>query len=577
VSALAAGASAAGLGLGVPATVVLLLWIGSPFPDNGIDGALHVAAGLWLLAQGAELVRTDTLSGAPAPVALTPLLLSAVAAWLVHRATASAVAPGDDPQAGPEGDGPADADSQPDGARSAATPDPRSALAVAAWVLAGYLSVAAVATAYAVHGPVRVAPLTALYLPLFAAAAALCGVWTGCGRPPLTRLPRLPVRHGEEVRVCLRAAGIGGGILLGGGALLASASLAWHAASAGRTYAQLSGPYEGRIAVFLLAVVLVPNMAVWGASYGLGVGFSIGTGSAVAPAGVHGLPRLPAFPLLAAVPDGRSWTGWAALAVPVAAGCAVAWVIGNGGWSLWRTLRAACGAAVCLGAGCAVAAAWAGGPLGRGVMADVGPTWWLAAVAGLCWTLVVAVPGAMLLRWHIAHPSYEWSLPSPAWRPSLPAPRAALAWLPRLPSRRTATEDVPSDARSDTASDTAADTASDTASEPAHALAARTWRARLTTLLPARRAAGAAQAGPDGATDTEADTEPDLVPPPPDPLPWPAPPPLPAFPPPLPQPLPPPPGTSPQPLPPGPREGERGAESPPSGETPPEGPPAEKP
>ena len=249
-------------------------------------------------------------------------------------------------------------------------------------VLAGYLSVAAVAIAYAVDGPVRVAPLTALYVPLFAAAAALCGVWTGCGRPPLTRLPQLPGRYGEEVRVCLRAAGIGGGILLGGGALLASASLAWHAGSAGRTYAQLSGPYEGRIAVFLIAVVLVPNLAVWGACYGLGVGFSIGAGSAVAPSGVHGLPRLPAFPLLAAVPDGRSWTGWAALAVPVAAGCAVAWVIGNGGWSLWRTVRAACGAAVCLGAGCAVAAAWAGGPARprRGGRTSA-PSWWLAARA----------------------------------------------------------------------------------------------------------------------------------------------------------------------------------------------------
>ncbi|MEE4541757.1 DUF6350 family protein [Streptomyces sp. V4-01] len=573
VSALVAGASAAGLGLGVPATVVLLLWIGSPYPDNGIDGALHLGAGLWLLAQGAGLVRAHTFSGVPAPVALAPLLLSAVAAWLVHRGTASAVA-----SAVPAADRSRDRRDprpphDPDSPR-----DPRAALTVAGWVLTGYLSVGALAVAYAAHGPLRVAPLSVVHVPLFAAAAALCGAWTGCGRPPLVRLLRalrLPRQYGEEATACLRAAGIGGGVLLGGGALLAAASLAWHADRSGQAYAQLSGEYEGRIAVFLVAVALLPNMAVWAACYGLGVGFSVGAGSAVAPYGVHGLPLLPAFPLLAALPSGASWEGWSALALPVAAGGAVAWVLGNGGWSLWRTLRAVCGAALCLGAGCAVASAWAGGALGRGVMADVGPTWWLAGVAALCWTVVVAVPGAMLLRWHIAHPSYDWRLPSPTWRPSLPAPRAALAWLPRLPALRAAraartaeaeaqahvTEAVPAGPAVITPPRTeppesepppSSEPTSSESSGPETPEAARPgatpgWRSRLVLagLLPDRPSDGA-EAG--AGADAEADTEPDLVPPPPDPLPWPMAPPLPVFPPPLPQPpLPPPPGTAPQP------------------------------
>jgi hypothetical protein len=551
VSALAAGASAAGLGLGLPATLVLLLWIGSPYPDSGLGGALHIGAGLWLLAQGADLVRADTLSGAPAPLALTPLLLSVVAAWLLHRGTASAVVsaltPGDAP-ARDEATG-AEASARP--GADAGPGDLRHAALVGGWVLAGYLSVAAIAVAYAMHGPVRVDPLSTFRVLLFAAAAAACGAWSGCGRPPLARLLRLPERYRDEAVASLRAAGIGGGVLLGGGALLAGASLAWHAGASGRTYEQLSEPDGGRIAVFLIAAALVPNMAVWAACYGLGVGFSVGAGSTVAPGGVHGLPPLPAFPLLAALPDGRSWEGWAALAVPVTAGCAVAWAVGTAGWSPWRTLRVTCGAALCLGVACAVTAAWAGGALGRGVMADLGPTWWLAGTAALCWTLVVAVSGAMLLRWHIAHPAYEWALPSPSWRPSLPSPRAArAAWRPRLPSRRKAdTADVPEDV---TGGEPPDGQPGARRSRPGVLTTLGALPARLPALLPARRAARTADAG-----TNEADTEPDLVPPPPDPLPWPSPPPLPAFPPPPPAPpLPPPPSTSPPASPPAPSTGQ---------------------
>ncbi|MFD0335380.1 DUF6350 family protein [Streptomyces erythrogriseus] len=57
-----------------------------PYPDSGPGGALHVAAALWLLAHGAELVRVDTLSGAPAPMGVPPLLLAVVPVWLLHRA-----------------------------------------------------------------------------------------------------------------------------------------------------------------------------------------------------------------------------------------------------------------------------------------------------------------------------------------------------------------------------------------------------------------------------------------------------------------------------------------------------------
>ncbi|WP_335978136.1 cell division protein PerM [Streptomyces sp. CA2R106] len=453
VSALAAGASAAGLGLGGIAAVVLLLWIGSPFPDTSLGGALHVSADLWLLAQGAGLVRTATLSGDPSPVAVAPLLLSAVPAWLLFRGTASAVAAAVD---GKDADDAADA-SHPDHAdqadhadRSAGASDPadrltgrarvRAAAAVTGWVLAGYLTLAAVAAVYATGGSVHVAPLTTPYVLLFAGAAASCGAWSGCGRPGPELLPldrfragrgtyRLHRGHAEEAGAAVRAAAGAVALLVGGGALIGAAALICHMGAVGQTYQQLSASLVGRVSVLLLAVGLVPNLAVWAASYALGTGFAVGAGSAVAPAGASGYVLLPGFPLLAALPHtGTSWAGWSTLALPVLAALGVAWFVGNDAWPVWSTVRVTFGAALALGAGFAVLAAWSGGPLGPHRLADFGPRWWLAGAAAAGWTLVIALPGALLLRYHVAHPPHPWrSLVGGLRLPKLRVPR------PRMP------------------------------------------------------------------------------------------------------------------------------------------------
>lgn len=266
VTAAAGGAAAAVLGLAVPTAVVLLLWIASPYPDSGLTGALHVGAGLWLLAQGAELVRTDTLSGDPAPVALTPLLLSALPAWLLYRGTSSAVSSALSSAVARAGAG-----ARPEVVREAAV--------LAGWALAGYVSVAVPAVSYAVGGAVRVALPTALYVPLFAAGAAGCGAWTGCGRPALAgwvRVPRVERRYVVEAVAALRAAGVAVGVLVGGGALVGGVSLAWHSGFSGRAYTQLSGPFAGQVAVLLIAMALVPNLAVWGRVTRSGRGFPWG-------------------------------------------------------------------------------------------------------------------------------------------------------------------------------------------------------------------------------------------------------------------------------------------------------------
>ncbi|MEU0221965.1 DUF6350 family protein, partial [Streptomyces sp. NPDC006265] len=231
VGGLMGGALAAGLGLASFAVLVMLLWISSPYPDSGPGGAMHVAAALWLLAHGAELVRTDTLSGVPAPLGLPPLLLLALPVWLLHRA-------GRDAMDGRGGDEDDDYDYEEDlgVAVSPALVSPRTA-----WtgVVLGYLAVAAPTALYAAGGVLRPSWVwTGVCVPLVAVAAAGAGVWSAYGRPgrPLRRLLGVlpagvrPLVLGPDGRpgVAARASAAGVAVLLGGGALLVVVSLVGH-------------------------------------------------------------------------------------------------------------------------------------------------------------------------------------------------------------------------------------------------------------------------------------------------------------------------------------------------------------
>lgn len=317
-ASLLAGVLAAGLGLGSLAVLVMVLWISSPYPDSGPGGALHVAAALWLVAHGAELVRTNTLSGVPAPVGVTPLLLVVLPVWLVHRAARDAV----------------------DDSTEA------SGWTAFAGVALGYLAVGTGVALYAAGGALRPAWVwAAVCVPLVVMLAAGAGVWTAYGRPrepvdgALLLLPA-GVRRlllGPDARrrlgTAARAAGAGVAVLVGGGALLLGTSLVWHGDATRLSFLQLTEGWSGRFAVLLLCVALVPNAAVWSASYALGPGFVLGAGHVVGPLSSAPAPLLPPFPLLAAVPGTGTgtWVSWAAAGVPVVAGVTVGWFVGRAG------------------------------------------------------------------------------------------------------------------------------------------------------------------------------------------------------------------------------------------------------
>lgn len=432
---LLGGVVAAVLGLAACAALVTLLWISSPYPDSGPGGALHIAAALWVLAHGAELVRADTLSGTPAPVGVTPLLFLLLPVWLLHRAARDATDPGDGvgvavgaaPKAG-SGARPAWMAAVPD-----AGPPPVSARVAWTGVVLGYLAVAGPVVLYAQGGALRPSSWwAAVCLPLVAMGAAGAGVWTAFGRPggPVGRALRVLPRKLRELMVepdarlgaATRAAGAGAAVLVGGGALLLAVSLVWHSAAVGEAFLRLTEGWSGRLAVLLLCLTLVPNAAVWAAAYALGPGFVLGTGHVVAPTASAPAALLPPFPLLAAVPDAGPGTPlhWAAGAVPLAAGAAVGGFLARaatsgdrgdpgkpgasgagsaaGVWSWRRTAGAALVAAVLCAVLVALLAAFAGGPLGSAALARFGPVWWQAGGATLVWIGVVAVPVAVVAR-----------------------------------------------------------------------------------------------------------------------------------------------------------------------------------
>ncbi|MEV4877982.1 cell division protein PerM [Streptomyces cyaneofuscatus] len=415
-SAFLRGVAAAGLGLGSLAVLVMVLWISSPYPDSGPGGALRVAAAVWLLAHGAELVRPDTLSGVPAPVGVVPLLLVVGPVWLAHRAARDAAEP-------------------EEGRRR-----PSQAGAFCA-VTAGYLLVAAGAAAYARGGSLRVVPDTLAFpVALVVAGAAAAGVWTAAGRPfgPLPSWSPLVLQEAvartlfrDRAGAACRAAAVGTAVLVGGGALLVAVALGRDMAAAQDAFLALAGDWSGRVAVLLLAVALVPNAALWGAAYGLGPGFALGTGATATPLGLTGTPAVPHFPLLAAAPDQGPATpqNWAALAVPAVAALAVAWCVVRRAapadapraqaWSPRETALVTGLAALGCGAGTALLTAVAGGPLGSGALSAFGPVWWLTGPAALAWTAAVGVPAALLLRlWRLRERGW-------AWRRDVDAPEGA--------------------------------------------------------------------------------------------------------------------------------------------------------
>ncbi len=146
--------------------------------------------------------------------------------------------------------------------------------------------------------------------------------------------------------------------------------------TAANVLSQLDAGAGAVLIIVVVSLLLLPNAVVFSGSYLLGPGFTVGTGTLVAPSVVV-LGPLPSFPMLAALPDegpSAAWTAWLILLAPVVAFVAV--VVQQRRAPVFGYADAAirgCAGGILTGVAFAVLAALAGGSVGPGRMQDVAP------------------------------------------------------------------------------------------------------------------------------------------------------------------------------------------------------------
>jgi hypothetical protein len=391
-------------GLATLSAIVLIAWVADARPGTDGADAVRAAADAWLLAHGGGLrLPGGWIRG-------LPLGLTLLAAVVLHRAGASL-------------------------ARAVGIRDLRTAGRATAALAVPYGLVAAAVARIAATDTVASSAAGAGFGALVLA--------TGAGGRGIVRAANLTGalrrRLPDWLPATGRAALAAVGALLAAGAALVLVSLLVHAGRVGDLFGALRPGPVGGIVLVLGCLLLFPNAALWSVAYAAGPGFAVGAGTSVSPFGAT-LGPVPAFPLLAALPgDGApAPVIRSVLLLPVLAGVLAGWMLArrlppaapaeaapvdNTGW--WRAAlsgRAARSAAYGLAAGAGAAAvltvlaALAGGALGPGYLAAVGPSPWRVLLA---LTAELAVPAALTAA---LHPGRATSRPAP--RPGV-ARRAA--------------------------------------------------------------------------------------------------------------------------------------------------------
>ncbi|WP_424463261.1 DUF6350 family protein [Pseudoclavibacter helvolus] len=198
----------------------------------------------------------------------------------------------------------------------------------------------------------------------------------------------------------MRAAGIMVAGVLGAGAVLLVIAVVVGLASILALFQSLPLDVTSAVVVGVSQLVVVFNGVVWSAAWMLGTGFAIGTGSQVTPMETLVGP-LPVVPLLGAIPASPPFLAISVIAVPVLVGL-VAMVgvrmhapagAAGGVWSrVSVSLVAAGAAAVAIG----VLALAAGGSVGPGRLADVGPFPLLTGASAFGTLALGALVGALV-------------------------------------------------------------------------------------------------------------------------------------------------------------------------------------
>jgi hypothetical protein len=341
VGALTTASWAAAVGIAPVLAMVLVGWVADPNPADRAVGVIRFALGSWLLAHG---VREQVGGG---PIGLMPLALTAMVAWQVMRAAGKT-------------------------ARAAGADGVTFGLKVVGAVAAGYSVIGAVIGAF-VGGSASAAAVAwaaTAGVGVIAGAAGVCRV-AAIRQDVVRRLPAMvpaALRDGALAALGIFAAGAAvtlGAFLVGASRIL----------ELGRSF---GSSVIGTAGLVILCLFYLPTVVVWTVAYLVGPGFAVGTGTTVSAFAVH-LGPLPAFPLLAVLPGTPATPVMRILlALPAVVGLAIGARFSRSAGGLgWLTML---GQAAARGpvAGVVVAgmALVAGGSLGAGRLAAVGPSAW---------------------------------------------------------------------------------------------------------------------------------------------------------------------------------------------------------
>ncbi|MCU1479735.1 MAG: hypothetical protein JWQ19_521 [Subtercola sp.] len=237
-----------------------------------------------------------------------------------------------------------------------------------------------------------------VFVPALYALGAVVGTWGTLLRlqsPLAEKVLRVSDVLSDEVRSLTALALRGGAIIatamVAVGGLVVALLLVIHYSTVVSLYESLQSGIAGGAALTLGQIAFMPNLAVWAASWLLGPGFALGTGSSISPLGTQ-VGLIPSLPVFGALPQ-SSVLGYAALIVPVVIGLVVSAALRSrlnepGEFSLrqgGRMLGAGVGMGIVAAAILALLAAVSGGALGPGRLADVGPN----AGAVFVWALVI--------------------------------------------------------------------------------------------------------------------------------------------------------------------------------------------
>jgi hypothetical protein len=371
VTGTIAAGTAAGTGLIVLTMLALAGWIAAPHAGLGLTGVLRTAALLWLIGHhvGFSLPRTGHIGMLPLGLVLLPgALLWRAGRFVVRTGGVSKL----------------------------------RHVGYAALALAVPYAMVSAALALASSSAMATPSLPEAVACPFLLALTAGGLGGARALAPWSELAGLlPDR--------LRAVTVGAAgaltVLVAAGGLLGAISLALHLGEYRTVDQSLAPGAVGAVLLLLAQAAYVPNAIAWAISFMLGPGFAFGTGTVIAPTGSV-LGPLPAFPMLAALPPGVR------PAVPAAASVAVLLVpYLAGAFGGLLTTRAApllaletaplwgFASGALTGGVLGVVAAMAGGPLGDGRLAAVGPSGWQVGVVAALEVGVAAAVTAGVANW----------------------------------------------------------------------------------------------------------------------------------------------------------------------------------